>query len=149
MEGVRLSAEVKLQLDILQTEIVYAGHSDEALEMGLISFSTRAQVGFAAGLLRRAGVPEPWRILVTGILLGRPLHSSKDTSLPEMSALIDWLVGGDEDATEPAPAAVKTIGEIVATLMAASALQVREKARSSGKERVAGVWVQPALLDLD
>lgn len=111
-------------IELVQTQARYNGHDLEAMERGLCSFATQRQVGFVAGLLRKCGCPEEWRLWLTGQLVGRELRSSKDLGIAEASAILDYLlVGSDGKGIGPDPCAEaeEVVGLMLMHVLAQSA----------------------------
>ena len=129
---------IQTMIDLIQVQAQYNGHDLDALERGLIPFATLRQVGFIAGLLRKCEVPEEWRLWMTGQLVGRELRSSKDLSMAEASAIIDYLlVGSDgrgDSETEPCEEAKEFIGQILVSVLAHGAAKIQQ--RKNGGQRV-------------
>jgi hypothetical protein len=128
----------KQMIDLIIAESQYRGHSLEALERGLIPFATIKQVGFIAGLLRKCGVPEEWRLYVVGQLVRRDIRSSKDLSMYEAGTIIDCLLlgsdGKGDSETEPCEEAKEAIGMLLMQTMAAGVAKMRR--RKNGGSRV-------------
>ena len=122
---------------LVQTQAEYNGHNPDMMERGLAPFVTLRQVGFIAGLLRKCNCPEEWRLWLTGQLVGRELRSSKDLSMAEASAILDYLlVGSDgkgDSEREPCAEAVEVVGKM---LMQAMAHGVAKMKRGGGGQRV-------------
>ena len=124
--------------ELIQEQAKFSGHSLEGLERGVIPFATLPQVKFVAILLRKCGVPEPWRLYVTGKLVERELRSSKDIGFWEAQAIIDYLLLGSDgkggSETEPCEEAKEAIGMLLMQTMAASVAKMQR--RKNGGNRV-------------
>ena len=124
--------------ELIQEQAKFSGHSLESLERGLIPFTTIKQVGFIAGLLRKCGVPEEWRLYVVGQLVGRDIRSSKDLSMYEAGAIIDYLLlgsnGKGDSETEPCEEAKEAIEMLLMQTMAAGVAKMQR--RENGGNRV-------------
>ena len=117
-------------IELVQSQARYSGHDPEALERGLVPFATLKQAGYIAGLLRKCDCPEEWRLWLTGQLVGRELRSSKDLSMAEASAILDFLiVGSDGRGTGPGPCeeAEEVIGLMLVHALAHVAMREGER----------------------
>ena len=127
--------EIKI---LIQTQASYCGHSLIGLETGTIPFATIKQIRFIAGLIRKCNCPEEYRLYIVGQLIGREIRSTKDLSLAEASALLDWiLVGSDgkgDSETEPCEEAREAIGLLLLQTMAAGVAKMQN--RQNGGNRV-------------
>ena len=131
---------IQTMIDLIQAQAQYGGHDLTQLERGLIPFATIRQVGFIAGLLRKCGVPEEWRLWITGQLVGREFRSSKDLSMAEASAIIDYLLVGSDGRgdleTEPCEEAKEFIGQILVSVLAHGAAKMTQRQNGGQREEV-------------
>jgi len=96
------------------------------LEEG-INFATAKQVGYVAGLLRRCGCPEEWRLWLIGRLIGRQLHeSSEELHWAEAGAIIDSILADEDEVKE-------AIGEMLEKALGHC---VAKAQRQNGESRV-------------
>ena len=125
--------------ELIQEQAKFSGHSPESLERGLIPFATIKQVGFIAGLLRKCGVPEEWRLYVVGQLVGRDIRSSKDLSMYEAGAIIDYLLlgsNGKGDLEEPCEEAKEAIEMLLMQTMAAGVAKMQRRENEGNRVKV-------------
>jgi hypothetical protein len=122
-------------LNVVRTEITHRSPDVEGdLEAGR-NFATVKQVGYMSGLLRKAGVPEQWRLWMVGQIIGRQLiESTKELHWAEASAIIDTILADEWEAKD-------AIGEILDEALGHCAAKV---ARQNGKRRMV-VYEQPTL----
>jgi len=114
-------------INLIRSEIAYRTPSVMGdLEAG-VNFATVKQVGYMNGLLRKAAVPDKWRLWLVGQLVGRQLHeSTKELHWAEAGAIIDTILGDEWEAKE-------AIGEMLDEAMRHSTANM---ARSNGHERI-------------
>ena len=105
--------------ELVRANAGFGGHDDDLLERGLIPFATIKQAGFIASLSRKCGCPEERRLWLVGRFVDRELRSTKDLSLVEADALINWLlVGSDgtgDQRWDPCAEAVEVVGIMLDT----------------------------------
>lgn len=81
---------------MVKANAVFDHHDDDALNRGLIPFASDKQARFLASLTSQCGCPEEWRYWLVGQFVEREITSTKDISMAQMSALLDWILNGSD-----------------------------------------------------